>query len=177
MNDQADEVSKVRRTTELEVKFGSAGIVLQIWGPTSRRKRRALALAIHERIKPLFGVNPEDREKNENGWIAHGDLDGLNWYKSVLRGLSLRQAQSTETPEQQLGYEIRMKRLDLGWSQQELAKRSGVQRTHLSRIEHGRLRVLPQTVERILQALTPHIDAQSHKGAHPDDSQDPVKET
>ena len=45
-----------------------------------------------------------------------------------------------------------------GWSQQELADRAGLQRTHVGRIEAGRYAVTLETVQAIAQALGMTVD-------------------
>jgi transcriptional regulator with XRE-family HTH domain len=40
-----------------------------------------------------------------------------------------------------------------GWSQEELARRAGIQRTHLSRLETGSKQATLETIERLAIAL------------------------
>ena len=44
------------------------------------------------------------------------------------------------------------------WSQDELARRAGLQRTHISRIEAGRYAVTLETVQAIAEALDMTVD-------------------
>lgn len=51
------------------------------------------------------------------------------------------------------GGSIRERRIELGWTQAELAERSGVPQADISRIENGRLDVRWSTLRRLLAAL------------------------
>ena len=44
------------------------------------------------------------------------------------------------------------------WSQDELARRAGLQRTHISRIEQGKYAVTLETVQAIAEALGMTVD-------------------
>ena len=44
------------------------------------------------------------------------------------------------------------------WSQEELARRAGLQRSHVSRIEAGKYAVTLETIEAIAQALEMTVD-------------------
>ena len=52
-----------------------------------------------------------------------------------------------------LGGSIRARRTDLGWTQSELAERSGVPQADISRIENERLDARWSTLQRLLSAL------------------------
>lgn len=61
-----------------------------------------------------------------------------------------------EGESQELGSEIRKLRLKAGLSQEELAQRIGIQRTHLSDIERGIYRPKAETLNDIRDALLSH---------------------
>lgn len=52
-------------------------------------------------------------------------------------------------------YQLRMMR---EWSQEELARRAGLQRSHVSRIEAGKYAVTLETIEAIAQAFYMTVD-------------------
>jgi len=52
-----------------------------------------------------------------------------------------------------LGKNIKSYRKQLGMTQEDLAKRAGVNRSHLAMIENSRHNVLVETIERLAQAL------------------------
>lgn len=57
------------------------------------------------------------------------------------------------------GGSIRERRIDLGWTQAELADRAGVAQADISRIENGRLDARWSTIHRLSAALeTPRVE-------------------
>ena len=52
-----------------------------------------------------------------------------------------------------IGLRIYQLRMMKEWSQEELARRAGLQRSHVSRIEAGKYAVTLETIEAIAQAL------------------------
>lgn len=56
------------------------------------------------------------------------------------------------------GDSIRERRIELGWTQAELSKRSGVPQADISRIENGRLDARWSTIQRLSAALA-HRDS------------------
>ena len=52
------------------------------------------------------------------------------------------------------GDSIRERRIELGWTQAELSRRSGIPQADISRIENGRLDARWSTIQRISTALT-----------------------
>lgn len=57
-----------------------------------------------------------------------------------------------------LGLRIYQLRTMKQWSQEELARRAGLQRTHISRIEAGRYAVTIETVQSIAEAFGMTVD-------------------
>lgn len=57
-----------------------------------------------------------------------------------------------------LGLRIYQLRTMKQWSQEELARRAGLQRTHISRIEAGRYAVTIETVQAIAEAFDMTVD-------------------
>ena len=51
------------------------------------------------------------------------------------------------------GHSIRARRVELGWTQADLAERSGVSQADISRIENGRLDARWSTIQRLSEAL------------------------
>ena len=68
----------------------------------------------------------------------------------------------TEEQKQQTRDRIGLRILTLrkmrGWSQDELARCSGLQRTHISRIEQGKYAVTLETIQAIAEALGMTVD-------------------
>jgi transcriptional regulator with XRE-family HTH domain len=68
----------------------------------------------------------------------------------------------TEEQKQQTRDRIGLRILTLRkmreWSQDELARRAGLQRTHISRIEQGKYAVTLETIQAIAEALGMTVD-------------------
>lgn len=68
----------------------------------------------------------------------------------------------TDEQKQQLRDRIGLRVVALrkmrGWSQQELADRAGLQRTHVGRIETGKYAVTLETIQAIAEALDMQVD-------------------
>jgi len=68
----------------------------------------------------------------------------------------------TEEQKQQVRGRIGLRVMALrklkGWSQEELALRAGLQRTHVSRIEAGKYAVTLETIQAIAEALGMTVD-------------------
>jgi DNA-binding XRE family transcriptional regulator len=114
-------------------------------GEMTMRFRHSLGLTIFRALKPLLRLR--------SAMIQHEDARPSPYLGLEVRDTSLRQATGLETPSQLLGTEIRLRRLEVGWTQAELAQQAGIAPTHLSRIEHGRTRIRPRMLARILAAL------------------------
>lgn len=112
----------------------------------TKRMRRQLALVL------VQGVH-EQLEKVSVPFLEHRDGHWLQWLKEMERGLSFAQAPNLETEMGELGFRIRLARLDLGWTQEELGKRARIPPSTLSRIEHGLRRPRARTLRRITNAL------------------------
>jgi DNA-binding XRE family transcriptional regulator len=152
LNERNDTQTK---TTELYARFREVSINIRLRarhrGP--RRQRHTWALAVYERIEHLFG-SALYLEMDGGGWIYHRDQpDADNQIQSMERGLSRRQAQRTDTPAQRLGFEIRSRRLELGWNQERLSTEAGLNRTHLSQIELGKHQVQAETYLKLKNVL------------------------
>jgi DNA-binding XRE family transcriptional regulator len=134
------------KITHLILSNHLARITFQIETSRSMRWRRTLALMIFRSIKPeLRGIF--------RSYITHLDSHMLTWINQELRGISLHQALSVSSPIEQFGFGIRMKRLEFGWSQQELARRARISRSRLSQLEHGHAEVSDRTRVLLLNAL------------------------
>ena len=66
-----------------------------------------------------------------------------------------------------LGESLRRRRKLLGWSQEELARRSGVKQENLSAIENGAPGVRLATLFRILAALDLEFSVQERRKSEP----------
>jgi predicted transcriptional regulator len=72
------------------------------------------------------------------------------WYSTSTRAMV---TWSALAQLQHPGGAIRERRIELGWTQAELAKRTGIPQADISRIENGRLDARWSTIQRISTAL------------------------
>jgi ribosome-binding protein aMBF1 (putative translation factor) len=100
---------------------------------------------IYRAIRPLFALKSAD--------IFHHDASDMSQVSAFSRDSTLAQALSLDTEVNRRGAAIRVLRLQKGWSQQELARRSEITAAHLSCIEHGRFKPRAATLKRIERAL------------------------
>lgn len=129
------------------MRFKGWTVRLWIHGAGGPRERRQLALAISKMASKTFGafLGPN--------WITHPDGYWANIERDEGREIPLNRAASFETDEARFGFEIRMRRLKAGLSQRELARRAGLDHSHLSLLERGRCRMRESTFARIHNAL------------------------
>lgn len=145
--------NETRRGTEMVVECTNFELKVEVRGSVSQRERRAVLLATFRRISPLFKLMDFEEPVYEEGWIVHRDGGWENAFRDRRKGVRLRQAVRSRTPEQKLGFEIRMRRLKLGLSQVSLARSANINRSHLSQIERGQCRVKLETLRRIESQL------------------------
>jgi hypothetical protein len=93
-------------------------------------------------------------------WLEYFQVTVLHHCEHVVgyrelerRGLPLFEHAGLKTPEGNLGFRIRMRRLELGWNQTELARRSLLSVKQLSRLERGHCRMRMITRIRLSRAL------------------------
>jgi DNA-binding XRE family transcriptional regulator len=119
---------------------------LTIEGAISPRRRRMIALGLVRSLAPAL-------RQMLHVSIEHDDIArARDWYEHE-RPLSLRNALVIHGPDRSLGFRIRAERLGRGWSQAELARRSGVARVQLSRIERSQVAPRIDTLRALDQAL------------------------
>jgi hypothetical protein len=145
------------------IRIAPFNISFEILGERGSKKvRRSLALMIFRALRETFAnlecIEIQDRE---NKW--------LDFRYPFYRNFSTRQVPKIDTIQQQLGFEIRIKRLELGLTLKQLSERTKISKTYLSEIEHGKYRVKESTLEKINSALKPGTDL-AIIGEHEDSS-------
>ena len=123
---------------------------MEIRGLGPAQERRQVALAISEMVSRVFAVS------EGCSWVVHKGGD-YNRERDERRGIRLERAPEVESPAGRLGFEIRLARLELGWSQEYLASRAEINRGQLSLIERGKVRVSERTLRRLKQALAENV--------------------
>src|SRR4051812_19725577 len=112
-----ENIQDIDHRTELSVYL--EGIQLKVILASrklSKEERRTWLQAAYRAIEGQFR-NLDARRWTQSGSIVHQDQAWLDRLKSQERGLVLKRALKTDTPEQKLGYEIRMRRLKSGLTQ------------------------------------------------------------
>jgi len=111
------------RTTFVEVHGTVARISVQITGHSKSRQRRAIAIALLRQIRPLL-------EHFSGGMLRHGE-DSTNFRRLEERGLNLFKSLSPSSLNGMLGFAIRMRRLELGLSVNQISRiERGLSRPH-----------------------------------------------
>jgi DNA-binding XRE family transcriptional regulator len=139
-------IRNMDQTTQIEA-IGSLGILdLKIKSKSlSVQQRRLIGVTFIRQIRPWLNffttLNLRHWDHMKNHWCTG------NYGIPVFKALPL------DTPTGKFGAEIRMRRLQRGWTQRELAKKAGVGSCHLSEIERGLRRPRKRTFERLEVAL------------------------
>jgi DNA-binding XRE family transcriptional regulator len=134
-------------TTEVVLRLLDWQVRFRIRGPGTPQQRRQIGRAISEMVSQTFRILPP------RSWITHPGGFERNINRDIRRGLTPRGGPDLDTEAGQAGFEIRIKRLDLGLSQEQLAARAGISRNHLSRIELGRMPADSPSIQRVRWAL------------------------
>lgn len=129
------------------VLTGPVGRVsVQIDSFISPRERRAVALAFFRQIRPFIDYFSSTR-------LSHFD-NIPNFDRDEERGVFDPRSPTFNDPIAQRGFEIRMRRLSLGFSQEQLAKIAELSVSQLSKVERGLCRPHAYTLIRLERALS-----------------------
>jgi DNA-binding XRE family transcriptional regulator len=132
--------------TEVEVSGSMAFLSFKVRSRLGPRQRRAMALAFFRRIRPFL-----EYFSHANVW--HSNASSASFKQNEERGLNVFASSDFPSATGNLGFEIRILRLEKGWNQQELARVARISRCHLSRVERGLIRPRRATLRQIEQAL------------------------
>lgn len=111
--------------TTLELSGPDMAMELKLVSRQLPRERRAVVRQFFQQLKPLL--------KHFDRRVVDHSPGGVRRLRNLERGVDAFSSGKHET----LGFEIRMKRLSLGLSQEQFAKQIGIQRSHLSDLERG----------------------------------------
>lgn len=103
---------------------------LAIEGRLSKRQRRTILQTLYREIRPMLWYIRSE-------WLHHNDSTDLEGLRNFKRPLSFRQTPHFHTATGNFGYLLKLRRQELGLTQENLAKAIGISRTHISKIEHG----------------------------------------
>jgi DNA-binding XRE family transcriptional regulator len=121
------------------------GINLKIISSMPPQARRAIGASLVRSMKPILKYLRNFEFRHESELVSLPRLEE--------RGFPLDRSPDLDTEKGRIGFEIRMKRLKIGWTQQELADRASVNSRHLSEIELGLVRVRSRTLQKLRGAL------------------------
>lgn len=126
---------KLKRTlkyeiTTVEISNDAFDLQLKLISQLGPRERRVLARAFLRQLKPLLKMF----SKSILGQNSHPPIFNVRNLRHKFRAFH---SSPVTTDPGRFGFEIRMKRLKLGLTQQEVADQIGFNRTHLSDIERG----------------------------------------
>lgn len=109
------------RLTTLELCGPVLDMEIRLLSKMSKTETRTIAREMLAQLRP---------------WLRYFDHTGISQdRRGICRGLSKPIGPSR--PTSQVGFDIRLKRLERGWSQTELAEKIKITRAHLSDLERG----------------------------------------
>lgn len=135
------------QTTEIQLWGLPGSVKVVVEGRLSSRQRRALGLTFFRHIRPWIEYF------RMRGYVMHWDDPRFDLGLLEARGVNLFESQTASTAAGDFGFRIRMQRLGIGLSQEELARKAEINRCHLSEIERGLVLPNRSTREKLWQAL------------------------
>jgi DNA-binding XRE family transcriptional regulator len=136
-------------TTVFRMRHKFTHVKIEVSGPAKGREQRELGLTISRKIAEIFGFTNPKIERYPWGWLRSSSSSKTNRDWLDDDGINFTQAPSINTPEEQIGFGIRTRRLSFNLTQEAFARQVGINRSHLSQIERGRCHVRPETLARI----------------------------
>jgi len=116
--------------TILELNGPDGSLEVKFISRLSKRERRAVIRSFLIQIRPWI-------RHFSAGAISHSEYGVIRDRRTIRRGIKDSRAEPLSSMSGALGFGIRMRRLELGLSQSELAGMVGIQRTHLNALERG----------------------------------------
>lgn len=135
-------------STNVSLSGPVVAIHLKVVSKLSPRQRRAIALSFFRQIKPCF-------KYFRAGGVFQSDSNSFDFFRNERRGVNLFRSSEFATPHGELGFKIRIRRLEKGWSQSKLATKAKLCDRHLSRIERGLCRPSRATLQKIERSFEP----------------------
>ncbi|MCC7440470.1 MAG: helix-turn-helix transcriptional regulator [Bdellovibrionales bacterium] len=109
-------------------------------------QRRTLLLALFRTAKPLLrGI--------QYAGVIHREESCDNWFRETDPQGPKHRGARLDSDQRLIGLSIRMRRLSIGLTQEELGRNAGITRTHVIRIEQGRCRLRSSTRRRLERGL------------------------
>ena len=134
--------------TTLELESSDFELVVHVYSDLGAGARRAVIRSLFVQLKPWI-------RKFRGAAITHNQCGVVLSGRAKERGFKSIQMESITEEPGRLGFEIRMKRMNSGLTQEELARKLGITRPHLSLIERCLHRPRPRTRRAIERYLAP----------------------
>jgi transcriptional regulator with XRE-family HTH domain len=135
-----------RRFSKVWFRYAGVLIRVEVRSERSKKFRRQVLLLLFRAMKKSL----RDLEALE---LTHGDSSIWAVCRDMDRRVSLHQALDLDTNAETQGFEIRLKRLHFGLTQEDFAKLSGISRVQISRLERGRMEMTPRTRIAVYEAF------------------------
>ena len=144
-------------TTRLEFRWCNANVRIDVESNSSHRARRTILLMFYRKI---------EKQLEKASYVRLFHLDKPRWHgvAEINRVISLHQVPQGRTNTDLMGFEIRMRRLELGMTQTDLAVAAQISRSHISRIEKGHLKASSMTLRHLCKALDPNGKTALYRG-------------
>jgi DNA-binding XRE family transcriptional regulator len=122
--------SRKNQFTYMEVSGCLGEISIKVTSHLNARQRRAIALGFFRQIRPFL-------KYFRTGSAHHSENQLTDFFRNEARGLIIYPSEAISANAGRIGFAIRMQRLEMGLTQEALARRSGIIRSHLSKMERG----------------------------------------
>lgn len=116
--------------TTLELAGPDSELQLKFLSRLGKRERRAVVRSSLVQIRPWIQHFTEAA-------VDHSGDGLIRDRRATRRGVKVPHSNTVSSLPGKLGFEIRMKRLELGLTQSQLAQMAGIRRSHLSDLERG----------------------------------------
>lgn len=128
--------------THLRFKVGEHRVEIKITSSTSRRHRKLFALTMLKLARIyLTGL--------KGAFLYHEDSHTRSVNRDVEVYLQTETVPDLSRINGTQGFRIRARRLEMGLSQEALSRLSGISRSHLSKVEQGKVKIRDSTLKRL----------------------------
>ncbi|MBS1961141.1 MAG: helix-turn-helix transcriptional regulator [Bdellovibrionales bacterium] len=131
--------------TTLELEGPDMELHVRFLARLGKRERRTIVRSLFIQLRPWLRSFTRAAIDNAGDGAIHDS-------RARERGVFFSASTPIEAAEDAWGTTIRLRRLGLGWTQTELAQRTGIRRSHLSDLERG-LHRPSETTKRKIEGL------------------------
>jgi DNA-binding XRE family transcriptional regulator len=142
--------------TGLELRGPDSELHVKFLSRSTKAERRLVILSFIRQIRPWIGRFTEATMDHSRDGLVRDR-------RSIERSHSILEQATNGSGPTEIGFHIRMRRLELGFTQAELAEKVGIARSHLSSIERGTHHPRSITRSRLELVLGPGAGPSSEK--------------